>query len=327
MEIWGARHAGGILMDDSLFDKSLIYVTGKGGVGKTTVAASLGIAAAARGLSTIVCEVAEQDRVSRAFLHHPVRPESEVPLDDGLWAISVDPRQALEEWLERQIGAGTLVRTLARSHAFQYFVAAAPGAKELITMGKVWELAQLERWDRRARTYDLVIVDAPASGHGVAMLKTPQTFGEIARVGPIRRQAGKIRTMFSDPARTGYVGVALPEEMPVNETLDLERRLRDTVGLDLDAVVVNAVYPDRFTNEEADRLRVAAERDGYDPAAAGAVRAALVEHERARAQRGHIRRLRRGTDAKVLTLPFLFDPELGLDDYRRLGAELGRKLG
>ena len=99
---------------------------------------------------------------------------------------------------------------MTRSHAFQYFVAAAPGAKELITIAKVWELAQLSRWDARNRTYDIVIVDAPASGHGLAMLTTPRTFGEIARVGPIRRQANKIQDLLGDGDRTAYVAVSLP---------------------------------------------------------------------------------------------------------------------
>ena len=216
-------------MEALLRDRRLLYVTGKGGVGKTTVAASLGLAAAAAGRRTIVCEVAEQDRVSRALGREGVVAETEVQLADNLWAITIDPQQALEEWLARQVG-GTGLRVLARSSAFGYFVAAAPGAKELITIAKVWELAQAPRWDRHGRTYDLVVVDAPASGHGLAMLTTPRTFGEIARVGPIRRQAGKVRDMLADPERTGYVAVALPEEMPVNETLELERRLPEAVG-------------------------------------------------------------------------------------------------
>ena len=313
-------------MASALLNKSLIYVTGKGGVGKTTVAISLGITAAALGRNTIVCEVADQARISRVFHREGVRGEGEVQLDDRLWAVSVDQRAALEDWLAGQLRNAALVRTLTRSHAFQYFLAAAPGAKELITIARIWEMSQSERWDRKNRTYDLVIVDAPASGHGVAMLQTPQTFGDIARVGPIRRQAAKIRGMLADPARTAYVGVALGEEMPVNETLELEERLRDVVGQGLDTVVVNGVYPERFDSKEAERLRAVAAADGHDPQAAAALEAALAEHDRARAQREHIRRLDRHTDARVLTLPFLFEPELGLEDYKRLGGLLGDAL-
>ena len=135
-------------MDALLRDRSVLYVTGKGGVGKTTVAAALGLAAARTGRRTIVCEVAEQDRMSRAFARHGVRPEQEVELAEDLWAITIDPQQALEEWLGKQLGGGPAGRILGHSHAFQYFVAAAPGAKELITIAKVWELAQPQRWDR-----------------------------------------------------------------------------------------------------------------------------------------------------------------------------------
>src|SRR3954453_3028318 len=182
-------HAVRCAMTGSLLDKSLVYVTGKGGVGKTTGAAAIGLASAAPGPRAIVCEVPHQDRVSRACARHGVREEVDVQLERDLWAITIDPEAALREWLAGQLG-GRPVRLMGRSHAFQYFVAAAPGAKELVTIGKAWELAQPKRWDRHnPRIYDTVVVDAPASGHGLAMLTTPRTFGEIARVGPIRRQA------------------------------------------------------------------------------------------------------------------------------------------
>jgi len=311
-------------MEDGLLERTLLYVTGKGGVGKTTVAAALGLAAAARGRRTIVCEVAEQDRVSRAFAREGVRREAEVELAENLWAISIDPNEALKEWLGRQLG-GPALRLITGSSAFQHFVAAAPGAKELITIAKVWELAQLHRWDSHNRTYDLVVVDAPASGHGLAMLTAPSTFGDIARVGPIRRQAHKVRDMLADPQRTGYVAVSLPEEMPVTETLELGGRLHDAVGLGLDMIVVNGLYPDRFRAKDAEALRAAA-ADSLPPDARAAVQAALAEHGRARSQRAHLRRLRRDSGVPVHTLPFLFDADVGLSEYHTLARKLDRYL-
>jgi anion-transporting ArsA/GET3 family ATPase len=307
-------------MEALLRERRLLYVTGKGGVGKTTVAAALGLAAAAAGRRTIVCEVAEQDRVSRAFQRHGVVAETEVELAENLWAITIDPQRALEEWLARQVG-GAGLRLLGRSSAFQYFVAAAPGAKELITIAKVWELGQPTRWDRRGRTYDLVVVDAPSSGHGLAMLTTPRTFGEIARVGPIRRQAFRVRDLLADPEQTGYVAVALPEEMPVNETLELERRLPEAVGTGLGAIVVNGMWPERFSAGEAEAMRAA-----LDGRPDGALQAALTSYERARAQRSHLRRLRRAASARVVTLPYLFEHEIGLPEFERLAGSLARKL-
>lgn len=307
----------------SPLDKNVLFVLGKGGVGRSTVSAALGLAAAEAGRRTIIVEVSAQEQLSRAFGQEPLAYR-ETELAPGLWGVAVDPHDALREWLGRQL-PGPASRLLAGSSAFQYFVAAAPGARELITMGKVWDLAQEKRWTKGASTYELLIVDAPASGHALGMLRSPRTYGDIARVGPIRRQADKIWSMVRDGAHTGYVAVALPEEMPVIETLELETRLREQVGGSLDAIVVNGMFPQRFKAAEVQDLERAA-RDGLAAEGRAAVAAALSEHRRAAAQQAQLRRLRRGAEAPVVTLPFLFEPEVELEGLRRLAQELARRL-
>jgi len=308
----------------ALFDKRLVFVTGKGGVGKTTVAAALGLAAARADKRTIVCEVARQERVSRAFHREGVGPR-ETALADGLYAISVDPQKALEEYLEDQIGSRRLAGLLFGNRIFDYFAAATPGMRELTTIGKVWELAQFERRKRSDRRYDLVIVDAPASGHGLGMLGTPRTFREAVKVGPIHRQAGIIHSFLADRRTTGIVAVALPEEMPVNETVELEQRLDAELGMHVDQVVVNALLPERFSADECEQIRAA---DGSHPVTGvrAALHAALSEYAQAKSQRAQLRRLKREAGAPVATLPFLFEADLDLESFERLSGELEKRL-
>jgi anion-transporting ArsA/GET3 family ATPase len=305
----------------ALLDKRLIVVTGKGGVGKTTVAVGLGLAAARAGKRTMLAEVAQQERVSRVFRREGLG-YSEAELADNFYGMSIDPEHALKEYLGQQVG-GTLGGLLTGNRIFEYFTAAAPGVRELTTVGKVWELAQLER-RTSAAPYDLVIMDAPASGHGLALLRAPRTFGDIARVGPIRRRADAIHDFLTDPRRTGLVSVALPQEMPVNETIEFREKLRTEMGMHTDAVVVNSLLPERFTVEESEQIEAVNGDHGSDEVAA-ALRAALSEGRRARGQRVQLRRLKKDVD-EVVTLPYLFEPELRLEDFEKLSAELERKL-
>src|SRR3954465_4360017 len=222
-----------------LLDKRLVVVLGKGGVGRTTVATALGLAGARMGKRVMVAEVAQQERMSRAFRREGVG-YSETELAENFYAMSVDPQRPLDEHLGQQI-PGPLTDMLLHNRIFEYFVAAAPGVRELTTIGKVWELAQLDRKYGSGARYDLVILDAPVSGHGLAMLRSPRTFGDIARVGPIRRRADMIHNSPRGPGRTAPVAVALAQEMPVNETLEFRVKLHDEMGMETQAVVVNAL--------------------------------------------------------------------------------------
>ena len=300
----------------ALLDKQLVVVTGKGGVGKTTVAAALGLLAARRGRRTVVCEVAQQERLAALFGAHEVG-HGEPELAPGLFGVSVVPERAMHEWLRYQLHSGALAGLLGHSRLFSYLTAAAPGVSELVTMGKVWDLAQPQRRTKGAR-YDTVIMDAPATGHALALMRAPRTYANVARVGPVARQAAQIDAFLRDPATTGVLSVALPEEMPVNETVDLERRLGDELDIAVDQVIANAVLPDRFTEAEVGRLRPL---DGNT-----AVRAALAEHHRAAGQQQQLRRLRKAARAPVVTLPYLFEPELRRRELELLSDQLEELL-
>jgi anion-transporting ArsA/GET3 family ATPase len=301
-----------------LLDKRLVFVTGKGGVGRSTVAAALALRAARSGKRTILCEVGAQEHVSHVF-HRAEIGYHEVELADNLWAISIDPDESMREYVLLQLKVRAMRDLLFRSRIFTYLAAATPGLKELVTIGKIWELALENRKVSKGHQYDLVIVDAPATGHGVGFLQTPRTFANVARVGPLRQQAETLDAFIRDRKRTGVAVVALPEEMPVNETAALERALEAEVGVEVHTIICNGLYPDRFTDPERERLLEVVEAP--DGSVRAACRAAVSEARRARAQREQLERLEQLTEAPVRTLPFLFSPELGPPQLDRL-AEL-----
>ena len=290
----------------ALLEKRLLFVTGKGGVGKSTVALALGIAAAAQGRRTIVCELAAQEHASRTFRRAEIGFH-EVELRKDLWAISLDPDHSMREYILLQTRIRAMGDMLYRSRIFNYLAAATPGLREMVTIGKIWELAQLDRKVKRGRAYDLVIVDAPATGHGIGFLQTPKTFAEVARVGPIHAQAKTIHALLTNPELAGAAIVSLPEEMAVNESAELERELTESVGIAVDRVFLNGLYGERISNEEIERLDV----EASSPSAAAALRAAISQRHRAETQLAQRTRLEGLVKAPVSTLPFMFEPQLG----------------
>lgn len=304
-----------------LLQRRLIFVTGKGGVGKSTVSIALGLLAARRGLRTIVAELASQNRVRETFAHAGDTFE-EVELAPRLYTISIDPQYAMEEYL--RVKTGAVGQALGSSRVFGAFAMATPGMRELLSVGKAWELAQYQRRTSGADAYDLVIVDSPAAGHGVGILRTPRTFAEIARVGPIAHQGRRIAATIADRDFTAVVAVATAEEMPVNETL----WLRDQLAADklpLDAVIVNARYPERFT--DAERAPLTAARERVDSVLAGAaLGAALSEQARAAGQSEQLRRLRDGLGMPLIELPYVFAEQLAPQQLELLADALEAAL-
>lgn len=310
----------------TLFDRKLLVVSGKGGVGKTTLSAALGLLGAERGLRTIVVEVGEQSRLPSMFGSAGHTQGLEVELQDRLWNLSIDPDRALLEWLQ-SLGGRVSGRVLASSSTFQYFAAAAPGARELVSMVKIWKLTQ----GSRGRGYDLVVLDAPATGHALGMLGSPFTFGAISRVGPIAAQAQRIAELLQDPERCDYLAVAHASELAVAETLELQTRLGAQLGRELRTVFVNGMLPQRFNAAELEAIASLAA--GTEPASGGggvtaahaAIAAARAVSERSRGQQNQLARLRRRGFA-VTGVPFQFSAELDLDGVRRIAEQLKRRV-
>lgn len=314
----------------SILDRELLVLSGKGGVGKTTLSAAIGLLASERGLRTIVVEVGEQSRLPALFGLAGHEPGAEVELQERLWSLSIDPDRALLEWLQ-SLGGRVSGRVLASSSTFQYFAAAAPGARELVSMVKIWKLTQKAR-RRGAGGYDLVVLDAPATGHALGLLASPGTFGAIARVGPIATQAQRLQELLQDPERTDYIAVAHASELAVTETLELQARLAEQLGRELSAVLVNGVLPQRFSAEELSTIssleepRAVSTADGGRTAGARAgARAARAISERARSQQNQLSRLRRRGFA-VQSVPFQFSAELDLAGVRRIAGHLSRRF-
>jgi anion-transporting ArsA/GET3 family ATPase len=290
-----------------LLDRRLVFLIGKGGVGRSTLAAALGLLAARRGRRAIVVEVAGRGDVPRLF-GRSARAGEELALEPGLWTLEVDVRAALEEYLRDQLPLRVIADLIGSSATFGYVAAATPGLRELLTIGKIWELAQPQRRRPTAQPYDVVVVDAPATGHALALLDAPRTFADAAGVGPIARQGRLIAATLADRELTARIAVATPERAAVDELLELQAALGGT----LDAVLANAVAPARFTAQDGARLREVHEHGGLDDPTRAALATALAAETRERAQRAQLDRLPGAIELPAIEAAQIARPQLDL---------------
>ena len=310
-----------------LLDRKLLFVTGKGGVGKTSVASALGVLAASRGKRTLVCEVDAKGNLADFYGTGPL-PFAGTEVRRNLVAMTMDTEESLKEYLGLQLRLPLLARLGPLARTFDFVATAAPGVKEILTVGKL-------TYEVREQNYDLVVVDASATGHVVGQLGSPVAISELVSVGVVRSQTDWMIDILTDPAATGVVVVTVPEEMPVSETLELIDRLHAETDIDVASVVVNRVLPEPFgRGEEAifDRLRTGAGRDHLRDALGEEVDVVLEGAELAvslrRGRVPHLTRLREGLPAglPLVYLPFLFHRSHGVRATGRIAEALGEEL-
>jgi anion-transporting ArsA/GET3 family ATPase len=311
---------------DSLLSKRLVFLSGKGGVGKSLVGTALALAAQDRGRRVLLVEIDAPLEAARYLGSGPVgaRPAEVLP---GLSTVNLRPEAVMDEYVRRVVRVEMLVRRVLDSPVYRRFFAAAPGLPELMLLGKIMVLEeQREAWSRRPQ-YDVILVDAPATGHGLSFLKVPIAASEAIPVGPVGHYARKILRLLRDRRRTALAIVAIPEEMAVVEAAQFHRLAVDEVGMEAAAVFLNACHERRFPPaEEAEVLRLSA--SGAEGRLAPGIRlsaalAAARRHmRRSKLTRFYQSRLRKAIDAPLVSLPYLFEDEITLDAVRRLTARL-----
>ncbi len=313
----------------ALLRKRLLMVVGKGGVGKTTVACALALEASHAGLRTLLVEV---DGVGRAaqFFDLPPGPAGQArEVAPRLFLMDVEGAAALAEYLMLIIPVKRVIQAVLHSRIYQYFVAAAPGLKELMTVGKIWYEAERVDETTGQRRWDLLVVDAPATGHSLQYLGMPQAAWEAFPTGLVHREAERVMGLLRDPNRTAVLYVTAAEEMPVNETVELHRRVRDSLKLPAAGLIVNRVHQSDLRPEDVERLGKALH--GQCSARQRALFEAVLE--RAREEVGwiainqrYLARLAQEVPLPSLTLPYLPVEEFGLREVKILASWM-RKAG
>jgi anion-transporting ArsA/GET3 family ATPase len=226
----------------TLLQRELLFVTGKGGVGKTTTAAALADLAARAGKRVLVCEMDAKGALAACFEVATLGFEP-TEVRPHLYVMAMNTEDSLREYLRVVARIPLVGRIGPLARTFDFVADAAPGVKEILAIGKVC-------FEVRERHYDLVVVDAEASGHIVAQIDAPRAIRELVQVGPVREQTEWMLGILGDPDRTGLVVVTTPEEMPITETVELVEKVRTTTDVDVAAVVVNRVLPRWFEGRE-----------------------------------------------------------------------------
>ncbi|MFP6665304.1 MAG: ArsA-related P-loop ATPase [Deltaproteobacteria bacterium] len=308
------------MSDATLFSRRLLFTVGKGGVGRTTITLALALAAARRGKQVLVVEFEGPRSLEKALGELRRGPDAPAELA-RIEICVVDGQRALEEYLALVVPVRRLLDTIFKSTIYRYFVAAAPGLKELMAIGKIWYEA--DRLEREGTGPDLVVVDAPATGHGLQFLGMPQAAAKTFSVGLVHREAERVAALLRDEKRTGAVLVTLPEEMAANEAIEMSAGLAK-IGMAQRLLVVNEYHEPPCEPEELEALEAALPgagiEDSIQPAAAATLATARVEMDWALLNETQVGRLEEQIQVPMVVLPFVFCEEFSTEEMVHLSA-------
>ncbi len=314
-------------MSSLFFEKRFILLSGKGGVGRTTVAAALARAAADSGKRVLVAQASAAERLGRLFGRFgPVGTEV-VTLAPGIDAVNMTPQSALHQYGLMMLRSELVYRALFENRAVRGFLGAIPGLDAYAMLGKAW-WHTTETTAGRPR-YDLVILDGPASGHATLMLKIPDAILQAMPKGPLARDARAIRALLSDPVRAALVIVTLAEDLPARETAELAAAARGPLQIPLGPIIVNAVPSDALSGPEADAVLgpLAAPAAGGDSALDATLRIATSLRSHRRVADEQLERLRRDPGGPLILLPRLPSADLGPPEVAVLAARIAAAEG
>jgi anion-transporting ArsA/GET3 family ATPase len=313
----------------SLLDRRLLVVVGKGGVGKTTVACGLALTASKLGKKTLLAEVDGAGRAAALLGVTPAPSGEAKAVRPSLSVMSVEGATALQEYLEIIVPVKRVLKAVFESRIYRYFVAAAPGLKELMTIGKIWYEAERVDKETGQRCWDLVILDAPATGHSLQYLGMPRAAHEVFRAGLVGRESQRLIDLLTDRRRTAVNLVATAEEMPVNETVEMYQKLRDELKIPLGAVFANRVHRTPLRQQDLAALD-ACIRDATKPTDKELLTEiggrAREEVGWAEINRTYLERLAEEIDLPLIEIPFVFAEEFGAAECQGIAEGIERAL-